>query len=133
MEEPTRVCVAIYHMLLSCSDLSPASLLNYITATHAVSLFPRTTFIRRTTVTCNDMTNSSPREYADLLSLYRSRGYSIIDHDSFLPRIREVDTWERSVGDRLTWVLPFSRSVRKYHPVTTYFLADVLDGDRCGT
>ncbi|RDX42572.1 hypothetical protein OH76DRAFT_1300416, partial [Lentinus brumalis] len=82
--------------------------MNYLTGTHAVSLFPRTTFVARTLVHCQD-TSRSPVSHQTWTNKYRARGFSVVDAGVTLPNIRELRKWERRVGDKLTWVLPYKR------------------------
>lgn len=85
--------------------------MNYLSGTHAVSLFPRATFINWTFVQCHD-TSRAPVAHQNWADKYRARGFSMVDAEVRLPDIRELRKWERRVGDRLTWVLPYKRMGR---------------------
>lgn len=85
-----------------------AGMMNYLTAQYAVSLFPRTTFAHNTMVICQD-TALSPFAHHLWIDRYRSHGYCVIDGETPLPDIPELQCWKRRVGDDFTWVMPYKR------------------------
>ena len=81
--------------------------MNVLTQTHAISLFPRSTFIHEETYSCRDL-SGYPDWKAPWMDKYRKRGFDVfIASDKFPTRRPELGTWKRKVGDALTWVLPY--------------------------
>ncbi len=86
--------------------------MNYFTSTHAISLFPRLTFLDKTMVVCQEATRANWSSGV-WIQKYRERGYKVVTADRPLPSSIEVATWNRVVGDRLTWVMPFKRTTAR--------------------
>ena len=90
-------------------------MMNYLTGTYAVSLFPITTFFCRITLTCQDMT-TAVQDQAAWIERYRRYGLAVYGSADRFPKMRDVHTWSRRVGDRLTWIIPYNRkSTSLYH------------------
>ena len=83
--------------------------MNMLTQTHAISLFPRTTFMHEETYSCRDL-SSYPEWNAPWMDKYRKRGFDVFVASDKLPRRAELAVWKRKVGDTLTWVLPYKRT-----------------------
>ncbi|KAI9069262.1 hypothetical protein FKP32DRAFT_1543823, partial [Trametes sanguinea] len=84
--------------------------MNYMTGKYAVSLFPRTTFVERTSLICQDITRNA-KTHRSWIKKYRNRGFKVIGAGETIPYTFEVRYWQRRVGDFLTWVMPFDRRV----------------------
>ena len=80
--------------------------MNYFTAHHAVSIFPRSTFIDKVTYTSRDATDDQRRVW---FKTYDELGLKVVTpyRSSTAPNRHEIAFWERAVGDRHTWVIPF--------------------------
>ncbi|EIW63230.1 uncharacterized protein TRAVEDRAFT_17657 [Trametes versicolor FP-101664 SS1] len=83
--------------------------MNYLTANHAVCLFPNTTFVERKTLVCQDTTRNS-LVHRSWMKKYRKRGFTVITAGDVLPPSPELHEWRRRVGDSFTWVIPFQAS-----------------------
>ena len=92
----------------NASNHLTAGVMNYLTATHAVSLFPKMTYTFRATFTCRDMTRQAHRD-KEWMEKYRARGFEVILAGDPIPRVAEIRTWQRRVGDSFTWVMPYER------------------------
>ena len=90
------------------SDCATAGVMNYLTGTHAVSLFPKMTYTFRATFTCRDMTKQAHRE-KEWMEKYRARGFDIVLAGDPLPHVEEIRAWQRRIGDSFTWVMPYQR------------------------
>lgn len=85
--------------------------MNYITCSHAVSLFPFSTFRDRRTFVCQDIEKDAAH-HRTWIDKYCARGFEVVT-----ARTRyNVDTVPaemrfefREVGDDLSWVLPLRR------------------------
>ncbi|KAI0683362.1 hypothetical protein C8T65DRAFT_595192, partial [Cerioporus squamosus] len=91
------------------NNFHSTAVMNYLTGNYAVSLFPRTTFLRQETLVCLDITHNKPAHRA-WMEKYRARGYTVLTAESCLPSLPELDHWERSVGDKMSWVLPYAHT-----------------------
>ncbi|KAI0359341.1 hypothetical protein OH77DRAFT_1472574 [Trametes cingulata] len=90
------------------NNFHSTGVMNYLTAHCAVSLFPRTTFVDRTMLVAQDTTRN--RDTHDRwMKKYHERGFDIITAYDAQPHTPEVLTRLREVGDRRTWLLPYSR------------------------
>ncbi|KAL7281164.1 hypothetical protein ACG7TL_004472 [Trametes sanguinea] len=92
------------------NNFHSTGVMNYMTGQYAVSLFPRTTFVDRTSLVCQDITRNA-HSHRLWMKKYRKRGFNIIGAGDALPCTFELRNWQRNVGDSLTWVLPFERQV----------------------
>ena len=91
-----------------CADdiLFPAAVMNYLAPTYAVSVFPRTTFVNRATLVCQDLTGIG---HSTLwMQKYRDRGFRIVSDSEPIPWTLELKAWQRRVGDQFTWVMPYA-------------------------
>ena len=90
--------------------------MNYLAPTYAVSLFPWTTFVDRATLIAQDTSHDGPnRRWMDK---YRKRGFAIVGAGDRIPASRELRAWERRVGDKFTWVMPYDvGKLRKWRRV----------------
>ena len=79
--------------------------MNYLAPTYAVSLFPWTTFVERAMLVCQDTSRDGPNQR--WMGKYRKRGYEIVGAGDRIPSSRELRAWERRVGDKFTWVMPY--------------------------
>lgn len=86
--------------------LSLAAVMNYLAPTHAVSIFPRTTFVDRATLVCQDMTSLGHSTM--WMQKYRNRGFRIVTGSDPVPCTRELRAWQHRVGDQFTWVMPYT-------------------------
>ena len=86
-----------------------AGVMNYITGTYAVSLFPVTTLVHRRMVSCQDVLSAYPLQQPWVVK-YQKRGFKIHTAQDPILLHPEMLQMERTVGDRFTWVLPFERS-----------------------
>ncbi|KAI9061996.1 hypothetical protein FKP32DRAFT_1574813 [Trametes sanguinea] len=98
--DPVNAIINHYHS---------TGVMNYITATYAVALFPRTTFVDYTSLVCTDITQQN-WFHRSWMKKYRERGFKVITAYDNIPTTTEVETWSRRVGDGLTWVFSFARS-----------------------
>lgn len=80
-----------------------------LTSTHAISLFPHTTFIHEETYNCRDLSNY-PGYNAPWMAKYRKRGFNVYVASDRLPRRFELTAWKRKVGDSMTWIMPYRRA-----------------------
>ena len=82
--------------------------MNYFNARHAVSVFPRSTFIDKVTYTSRDATDDQRRIW---FGTYDKLGLGVVTpyRSSVAPNRHEIAFWERAVGDRHTWVMPFGK------------------------
>ncbi|KAI9065718.1 hypothetical protein FKP32DRAFT_1674545 [Trametes sanguinea] len=92
------------------NNFHSTAVMNYMTDKYAISLFPRTTFIEKTSLICQDITRHATVHQA-WMKKYRKRGFKILGAGDSIPATTELRKWDRTVGDALTWVLPFSRQV----------------------
>ncbi|KAI0689529.1 hypothetical protein C8T65DRAFT_746138 [Cerioporus squamosus] len=104
------------------------AVMNYLTGKYAVSLFPRTTFIHRATLVCQDITRQAAVQRA-WMDKYRARGFSVVGATHELPDTTEGQVWKRRVGDKLCWVLPYARTgmLRQELPAIRPWAFEVLD------
>ena len=92
-------------LVLTCRT---AGVMNMLTATHAISLFPCTTFINEQTFACRDLSRY-PNWNAPWIDKYRKRGFDVFVASDLIPTHFELTSWTRKVGDALTWILPYKR------------------------
>ncbi|KAI9061810.1 hypothetical protein FKP32DRAFT_1575251 [Trametes sanguinea] len=85
-------------------------IMNYITSSYAVSLFPRATFVDRTTLVCQDIMRNRWMHRA-WAQKQRNMGYTVLTAHHTIPTTLEMRTWARKVGDTVSWVLPFQRTL----------------------
>lgn len=98
-----------------------AGVMNYITGKYAVSLFPHHTFTRREMFICQDTTRNVAAHQAWAVK-YKGRGYTVIGPTDSVTPTRELRAWERTVGDKFTWVIPHQRSGTSQYPLTQMLL-----------
>ena len=83
--------------------------MNVLTPTHAISLFPKATFVHGETYSCQDLS-----EYAEWnapwMDKYRKCGLDVYIASDRVPVRPELLAWKRTVSDRLTWILPYKRT-----------------------
>ncbi|KAI1789224.1 hypothetical protein LXA43DRAFT_893230 [Ganoderma leucocontextum] len=91
------------------NNFHSTGVMNMLTPTHAISLFPHTTFIKEETFNCRDLSDY-PGWNAPWVNKYRKRGFNVFVASDRLPRRRELVTWKRKVGDTMTWILPYTRT-----------------------
>lgn len=78
--------------------------MNFFTSTHAISLFPKTTFLDRKTL----MARYFPtREETSQAWLTWYKGGSFTKYTCGDPLVPEVPTGTRYVGDSRCWMIPF--------------------------
>ncbi|KAI9062917.1 hypothetical protein FKP32DRAFT_1548829, partial [Trametes sanguinea] len=104
------------------TNFHSTGVMNYITGKHAVSLFPRTTFIDHTSLICQDVTRN-PYVHNTWIKKYRKRGFRVIGAGDTIPCTFELRYWQRIVGDSLTWIIPFDRRGMGYQLLTAITLA----------
>ncbi|OJT09726.1 hypothetical protein TRAPUB_13794 [Trametes pubescens] len=92
------------------NNFHSTGVMNYITGKYAVSLFPRHTFVERQMFICQDMTRNAHANRS-WIAKYRGRGFTVIGATDERVQSAELRAWDRTVGDRFTWVLPHARSV----------------------
>ncbi|KAI1782445.1 hypothetical protein LXA43DRAFT_905775 [Ganoderma leucocontextum] len=91
------------------NNFHSTGVMNVLAATHAISLFPSTTFNKEETFACRDL-SGYPGWDAPWIDKYRKRGFRVfVARDPIPPRV-ELVTWRRKVGDALTWILPYKRA-----------------------
>lgn len=93
--------------------------MNYLTATHAVSLFPRATFVRREMVVCQDL-NQHARVAESWMRKWSGRGFTILTAADRIPVSLELRAWRRTIGDHHTWVLPYASKDRGEYLSSSY-------------
>ena len=98
----------LYIRLITTLTIVIAGVMNYISPTCAVSLFPFTTFHERRSLVCQDIRQSG-LVHRGWMEKYRSRGFEIVTAESPYCATFETRYWNREVGDDLTWVLPLRR------------------------
>ncbi len=86
-----------------------AGVMNVLTATHAISLFPCTTFVEEQTFACQDLSRY-PNWHAPWMDTYRKRGFEVFVATDRIPPHAELVAWRRKVGDARTWILPYRRT-----------------------
>ena len=79
--------------------------MNYLAPTYAVSLFPRTTFVDGAMLICQDTSRDPSHERWKCK--YRKRGFSVLGAGDRIPASRELQAWERRVGDKFTWIIRY--------------------------
>lgn len=105
------------HSLIFFSD-SKAGLMNYISGTHAVSLFARSTFIHRRSLITNQHTQPDGRNQAVWINSYGGghRKLALIGDTRFpLP---DIELGNRFAGDALCWTIPAKILKRKSFTVS---------------
>ncbi|KAI0661154.1 hypothetical protein C8Q70DRAFT_911313 [Cubamyces menziesii] len=90
------------------NNFHSTAVMNYMTGKYAVSIFPRTTYVERQLLVCQDVKRDA-HTHQEWMDKYRRRGFTIIGAGGVLPRTVEARCWERSSGDFLTWILPYER------------------------
>ena len=81
--------------------------MNWLTGRYVVSLFPRSTFVDRITYACQDTTRGNK----DWMKKYVRRGFEVVVAGGVASsESAELEVWQRSVGDPLTWIMPFNIS-----------------------
>ncbi|OSD06153.1 hypothetical protein PYCCODRAFT_1464821 [Trametes coccinea BRFM310] len=90
------------------NNFHSTAVMNYMTHKCAVSLFPRTTFVQKTSLICQDITRNAAIHQA-WMKKYRRRGFHILGAGDPIPAFPDLRKWDRTVADSLTWVLPFER------------------------
>ena len=98
--------------------------MNYLAPTHAVSLFPWTTFVDRATLICQDVSKVEPNQR--WMEKYRGRGWDVLGGADSLPASKELKAWERRVGDGFSWVMPYRRAGRLLSPIP-HHSSDLFD------
>ena len=91
--------------------------MNYMTGEYAVCLFPRTTLAYHNTVACQAVVSHDasghPVDPPAWIEKYQRRGFNVCTMNS-APTVpqsrRELSKMDRTVGDKLTWVLPLDRN-----------------------
>ncbi|PIL33118.1 hypothetical protein GSI_04567 [Ganoderma sinense ZZ0214-1] len=111
------------------NNFHSTGVMNILTGTHALCLFPHLTFVDRVMVTCRDLARYAGWE-APWMSKYRQRGFQVCTAEDTAPECKERFIWRRKVGDRLTWVLPYKRT--GLHPknsveISCQYAFEVLD------
>ena len=93
--------------------------MNFFTGRHAVSLFPQSTFIDRTSYVCRD----TSRDNREWMVKYRARGFEVVVAGGVasVEEPLELAEWDRWIGDRYCWVLPFTPA-GSYRCSLTYVL-----------
>ncbi|KAI1503701.1 hypothetical protein F5X99DRAFT_406701 [Biscogniauxia marginata] len=105
-------CIDLPIQYILCSTYTSA-LTNLISWNKCYSIFPRSTFIYRETVPLKPLDDCC----AELHSKYSQRGWKMRAHTPFTmfhlestkfywKEFNSVETRERRVGDRLTWIMP---------------------------
>ena len=80
-----------------------AGVMNWFTGKHIVSLFPRSTFVDRISYSCRD-TNRSGKAW---IRKYSERGFEVVVGGGIPSKAsKEIEAWDRYVGDAFTWVMP---------------------------
>ena len=82
--------------------------MNMLLPTHAISLFPNTTFNDEKMFSCRDLSRY-PGWNAPWIAKYRKRGFKVLLSKDAAPRGPELGMWKRKVGDSLTWIIPYER------------------------
>lgn len=82
---------------------SLAGVLNFISATIAVSLFPRSTFLEQKFALLHD-TDARGEEWKER---YRRRGFDVVECDTLLASFREISLENRSTLDSCSWKIRF--------------------------
>jgi hypothetical protein len=104
--ECTRFCFRLYKLI----GFSAAAM-TFLTASHAVSLFPRATFIDRKTYICRKVTRVDSDASRDWVNGYFGTTYRTVPGPYLGPGIiipGEVTTAARQVGDAKSWVIKLS-------------------------
>ncbi|KAK1234745.1 hypothetical protein PQX77_002050 [Marasmius sp. AFHP31] len=89
--------------------LPPAAVMNDITARHAISLYPKSTYIQEVSVV-NQQNHSSHQE--DVYKKYENRGLEILKEPDVLASLEAGSAFDptinRQPGDRNCWIIPLS-------------------------
>ncbi|PIL26209.1 hypothetical protein GSI_11964 [Ganoderma sinense ZZ0214-1] len=90
------------------NNFHSTGVMNVLTATHAISVFPNTTFNYEQTCVCQDL-SGYPDWTAPWMPKYRERGFNVLFSKNSIPQRAELVTWKRRVGDTMTWIFPYRR------------------------
>ena len=79
--------------------------MNFITAHHAVAVFPRSTFVNHTSYICNNRPEAA-ESTAAWMQKYKARGFQIIDKCTPCDG-HDIQFGNREVFDNHSWIIPF--------------------------
>lgn len=96
------------------NQLSAAAGITFLTASHAVSVFPRETFLNRKTYACNKRTFGKKDRSWEWITGYFGTSCTLVDSPlvqliTVIPR--EMTTGMRQIGDTTSWVVKFNKGM----------------------
>lgn len=86
------------------------ALMNYLTGTHAVSIFPRETLTERHSYSSRPL--SSRKSVSSQKHILQALGFEIFNAGATI--VPSMKSQRRYVGDAMTWKIPFSAACRYY-------------------